>query len=689
MDSGSITEKTIVVDNLPAGIGSKEKQDKLTKALGVFISTTIDVPVSDFTVHLVNDKNNSSAIGAFVTFTKSSDAKKGLSMLNRVAFDKTSIFSTFRWKEMREELPAYESPEFESEKNLGITNPAMEDPMARPMLLLRHGNFHDTELHWIDRLKGKLELYKKPMSDRNDNLGLMTEWNRKDDKHTGLVVGGANVSKPLPVWSPLGTMLISQHPAGIRFWSAAAPFHLLYEIPLAHIRAFQVSPLETFVAIKRDKDLSIWNVKECKLLRIHGGFDIDAGWPIAKFSADEQHVVMRYGTQVRLYKTATMELVPGSYNVRPYTVDIPNLQDVDWSPSNPKQLAFVCSGDQHSGWRVTIDELVIRDNVASFTNVIRRNFMKVAKVQLLWHPEGTGLAAKITKTDNITEYCLFRIQRNSISGDIFKIEPEFQPARFAWQNGGKYFAITLISSVVTGLGAAKMEVRFYSVDGKGLSLVGKFATIATSIHWAPKGNRCVAANYEKSILEFYSINAAGFAVQQERVEFPLISDSQWDPSGRFFAVWTSYHKSNDNNKYRIYDMNGVKVVEAKTEKLSHISWRPLLPTLLDNATVEQVQKNLKEIAKKYEEDDKKKEADLAEAERLRREKAEHDYVTRMKAIAAFHQQKGYMETRAELRASAPSLVKLNKVLAAMPEGERTVTETCTESRIKERREVRE
>jgi len=557
--------------------------------------------------------------------------------------------------------------------------------MARPMLMMRHGNFHDTELHWIDRIKGKLELYKKPMSERNDNLGLMTELNRKDDKQAL-----ANLAKPLPVWSPLGTMLISQHPQGLRMWNAQAPFNLLYEIPLPQIRAFQLSPLETYIAVKRDKDLSIWNVKTCKLLRIHGGFDVEAGWPLAKFSADEEYVAMRYGTQVRLYKTETMELVPGSYNVRPYTLDIPNLQDIDWSPTNPKQMAFVCSGDQHTGWRVTIDELAVKDGVASFTSVIRRNFMKVAKVQLLWHPEGTGLAAKITKTDNVTEYCLFRIQRNSISGDIFKIEADFQPARFAWQNGGKYFAITLVSSAVTGLGSPKMELRFYSVDAKGLSLVGKFPTTATSIHWAPKGTRCVAANYEKSVLEFYSISASGHAMQQEKTEFPMISDSQWDPSGRFYAVWTSYHKNGaESNKYRIYDMNGQKMLEGKTEKLSHISWRPLLPTLLDAKTVEEVQRTIKDIATKYEDDDKKKEADLAEAERVRREKAERDYISRMNAIAAHHQQKNYGATRAQLRASAPSMVRLNKALAALPEAERTVTETCTESRIKERREVRE
>ena len=105
--------------------------------------------------------------------------------------------------------------------------------------------------------------------------------------------------------------------------------------------------------------------------------------------------------------------------------------------------------------------------------------------------------------------------------------------------------------------------------------------------------------------------------------------------------------------------------------------------------MDQVQKNLEVIAKKYEEDDKKKEADLAEAERVRREKAEHDYVARMNQIVEFHRKKNFMEIRAELRASAPSMIRLNKTLAALPESERTVTETCSESRIKDRREVRE
>ena len=102
-------------------------------------------------------------------------------------------------------------------------------------------------------------------------------------------------------------------------------------------------------------------------------------------------------------------------------------------------------------------------------------------------------------------------------------------------------------------------------------MVGKFPTIATSIHWAPKGTRCVAANYEKSILEFYSINASGRAVQQERVEFPSLvtrsgtrrADSS--PSGRPTTRATT------TTSTRIYDMNGVKVVEAKAEKLSHMS----------------------------------------------------------------------------------------------------------------------
>ncbi|CUG87197.1 eukaryotic translation initiation factor eIF2A, putative [Bodo saltans] len=694
----------IVIDGLPTNIAPARHE-----VFRKFFTTTVAKKLGheNFVVHLTIDDDASSATsgfvnGAFLTFVKPSDAEFALSAMNRFPLTKSEMLSTYRWSALataKEPVTEYVAPELAAETAADLANAMMQDPAARPMFLTKSGQHLDIELSWYDNAKQKVDLHKKPTADRNDSLGQMCEMDRRMGRMAlpGLIYGTNTTPKPLPIWTPLGSMMVTQHLTGLKFWGGE-DFKCLFEIVEENVTAFLISPLENFLIVRSDREVAVWNLKQSRKLKVIAGFNPDQ-WPLGKFNADDSLVAFNKSGDLLVYDTKNdMSLVQASIDTRhSYTYRLENLVDFEWSPFHASHIALIFSGDQHVGWSVSIEDIATDDErIASMNNAIRRNFLGAGQVNVLWHPEGTGLAAKITKFDkggevSAVEYCLFRIFAKSITADHFKIENMYSAERFAWQPGGKYFAVLLLdkasinAKTVTG---PKMTVRFYSVDGKGLKTLGSFPTSANSLHWAPKGTRLVAANYEKSLFEFYGINDAGVAQQFEKCEHPAVGDTQWDPSGRFFASWNTCLRTPEGCRYRIFDMNGHRILEKRAEKFSHFAWRPLAKPVLDADEVNEVKKKLKSIIEEYEAADQAVEDAAAKVIRDKQEKAEREYKTRMDAIHRHHAEKKYAETREQLRAKAPMTIRQRKFLASIPEEQRMTTEIVTESRVKARDEVK-
>lgn len=738
-------QNVVVLDGLPGGL-VPAKHEMFRKHLTKLIAAKLGH--ENYVLNLALEEATGVVVGAFLLFTKSDEAERALSLLNRMAITKTDIVSTYRWstvEAVREPLDDYEPPEREDEVATEVSNAMMEDPLARPMLMMKYGTSFDAELYWWDSKNSKLDLFKKPNASRSDNMAYLTELDRSMKRpHPGLLHGLHTAPQPLPTWTPYGTMLVAQHSNGLTF-HGGPNFAPLFTVEEEKIRAFQVSPMETYLIVKTDKEVSVWDLKKSKKLKILAGFDPDA-WPVAKFNANDELVAFAKDGDWKVYRSQDMSLIRGTNGETTCTMRNPALKDFEWSPKHPHQVAFVFGGSQHEGWKVEIVavELTETDDAAgsytrltSLDSFVRRNFMdmesRVPKrqqeaeeealllkweqeckealekkkdpppkpkplssgVSLLWHPEGTCLCAKVTRVSEdqeVISYCLFRSQGKTYSADHFEIEKTFQCGRFAWQPAGKYFAIILIDKKARStLGDYKCTLRFYAIDNKGVKAVGSHTTSATTLHWAPKGTRLVAANYTKSLLEFYSINDSGVSVFLEKSDHPMVNATQWDPTGRYFASWTSVTKTAEGGRYRIYDMNGRMMFEGKNdkaEKFSHLAWRPLAKPVLGDEVVREVRQNLKEIIASYEAAEEAQKREQEKKETDRRERHEREWCERMEAIRKFATEKGWDEERDRLRKSAPWYIKHQAVLREAEEEKRMVTEESAETFIKSREECK-
>lgn len=677
----------ILLDGLPGNI-VPTAQEKFRAFLTNFIDKKLGH--KNFAVHFCTDEATGLVNGAILSFTNPGESERALALLNKVAITKSDMLFTYRWRDLEDaksEIVAYEAPQPpKDDSSTELSNAMMEDTLARPMFLLKNGDKFDAELFWFDNFKGEIELFKKPTTVRDDNLGQMTDMDRRAKKaQPGIISSGIATAKPCPIWSPLGSMLVSQHHTGLKFWGGPN-FELLFEVEESNIAAFLISPMENYLIMKTDRELTVWDLKQSKKLRTIGGIDLQM-WPIAKFNADDTLLAVCKDGKLSVYDAQNdMKLVQGhAAEKHNYTVELDNLEDFDWSPKEPAHMSLIFSGTSHAGWKIHVEEVSVTDNVLSLKNQIRRNFLSAVKVATLWHPEGSGIAAKITKmekNEEVTEYCLFRLSRFIWTADIFKIESKYVPSRFAWQPAGKYFAITLVdkTSDPTAITGLKQVIRFYAFDS-GVKLVGNFPTIATSLHWSPKGARLVAASYEKSLFEFYGINESGVAVFFERQEHTQVSDTQWDPSGRFFASWNSVLRCPEGNRYKIYDLNGRRLMDKGAKNLSHFGWRPLAKQVLTDSEVAEVKANLKQIVNRYLNDEKRLEDEKKAKEVEQRKKIEDAFIARMNAIAEHHRKHKYTEEREALRASAPNAKRQLQKLAAVAETDRIVVEDRTTVRI--------
>lgn len=712
------TSKYIIIDGLPPNV-TLEKCDLFKKQLAKKMLEKLGH--ERFFLHLITDLSAGLAIGAFVKFFSSVDAEKALALLNKFKFTRLDMLTTYRWEELEEcatPLGPYEPPEF-GDTNLGedVHNTMMDDVLARPQLILKSGLQYDVEWSTFDNVLGKFDAIAvapaassssaaAAASDKKP-LAHLAEYDRKSKKLLpGIVTGTTNNPKPFPIWSPYGTLLISQHATGLKFWGGKN-LDPLFEVSEPDIKSFQISPLETYMVVRKSKDITVWNIKESRQLKTITGMDTDsavilkynaddtlvAAWVPVKDVVDAQNKVIGStpGTMT-IYHAATMKHIRGTTEaVRSYTFELPDLLDFEWNPNRPQQMSMVHRGDAQIGWKVTVDRIVIeegeteKDRLAVLLTDFRRNVVAVSEIRLLWHPFGGLLAAKTVKEvqgTSLVEYILFRVFEASCAADHFKLETNIQPMRFNWCPTGQSFAVTVADTSVKVMGAYKVALRIYTIEKVGLKLRGSFPTSGDTILWASKGSRLVSINFDKSTLEFYLLNDANkVATLLEKAEHPAITDAQWDPSGRFLCTWTSsLRHPGDSRLLRVFDMNGRKLQEARLDRLSHLAWRPVAKGVLSESRLQKIRLALPHISAQYKAEDDRREQLKAKAELDVRTALEAKYIKTMNEIAADAAKRQLKEQREALRDMAASRKRQQTQLAKLPEEQRTIVEVVIEEK---------
>ncbi|MDP2061049.1 MAG: hypothetical protein Q8J97_15000, partial [Flavobacteriaceae bacterium] len=158
-------------------------------------------------------------------------------------------------------------------------------------------------------------------------------------------------------------------------------------------------------------------------------------------------------------------------------------------------------------------------------------------------------------------------------------------------------------------------------------------------------------------------------------EHPYITNLEWDPTGRCFCTYTTALKTEHDNRYQIYDVNCQQKADVKIERLSHVAWRPLPPSLLSEEEIAKIRRELPARSAKYAEAAEQLEREKQAVEDKKRRDLEERFKKIMNAIHADHVKHQYKEQREAARANAPSMRRINEALAKIADQTTTVTVT--------------
>lgn len=694
----------IVVHGLPQNV-TPGKKDIFQKHMEKKVSELLGH--SQFTIHLLVNPETTLVYGAFLSFATESQAESALAKLNMYHMTKSDVFTTYRFSAF-ENLKKNEEVEYvppsvaDDSVEEDLVHNMAEDDNARPQFLIKGGFSVDCEWYWFDWEKQEPVLYRRPTIKKEDPLKAWSELDRKEKSlRPGIISSLQARVRPLPVWSTYGTMIVSQHQSGLRVWGGRS-MHMLYEIPGEDINAFMVSPSEKYIVVKTTTNLSVMNFRTAKKIRTLGNLDLHSVdlWPITRFSADDSLCAVCKINQdpsdgkkllpgkLYIYESETMRVLRGSDKVpAAHTFSIDGLYKAEWNPGVGTQIAHVSSLSANQGWKVVVSNIVVdEDMIASEEILVQRNFLLAKNVDMLWHPGGTHLAVKV-QLKNTIEFFLFQMDRKNIPVSRLEIKAGYIPQRFTWQATGEYVAILLSSTVTKALGETGL-LQIYSFKNNKLKLLKELSTPATLIFWAPQGSRLVAATFEKSVFQFVTVYENDSVVENNRLSNVPASDLQWDPTGRFCAVWLSCAPNpmsdtapRADGQYRIFDANGKQLYQKEMTRFSHFSWRPLPPTLLSPPEMTSVKLRLKEIVKDYE----KETAENAEKERQRvarkNKEMEDAYVRRMNDLARKMNDQMLTKKREELQNQSIWKRYWASRLKALPEDKAFVSEEVTEERI--------
>lgn len=698
----------IVINGLPQNV-VPAKKDLFQRHMEKKISELLGH--SQFTLHLLTNPETTCVYGAFLTCATESHAEAALAKLNMFRLTKSDVFTTYRFSafdSLKEEEQEYVAPSFAEETvEEDLVHNMAEDENARPQFLTKGGMSMDCEWYWFDWEKNEPVLYRRPnLIKKDDPLKLWSELDRREKSlRPGIISSLQARVRPLPTWSTYGTMIVSQHPTGLRVWGGKN-MHMMYEIPGDNINAFLVSPSEKYIVVKTANDLSVLNFRTAKKIRTLGNLDLnDVGlWPITRFSADDSLCAVckiNYDPKDRrkllpgnlyIYESQSMRVLRGESKnqgqvAAAHTFSIDGLYKAEWNPAVGTQIAYVSSLGATQGWQVVISNVLVdEDNIASEEVLATRNFLKAENVDMLWHPGGTHLAVKVTLKNTI-EFSLFEMGRKGIPVSRLEIKAGYTPQRFAWQATGEYVAVLLNSSVTKSLGETGI-LQIFSFRNNKLKLLNEIPTSASLIFWSPKGKRLVAATFDKSVYHFISVQDDDTVVERAKVTNVPATDVQWDPTGRFCAIWLSCAPNPDSDmapradgQYRIFDAHGKQLYQKDMTKFSHFAWRPLPPSLLTSEEINSVKSNLKDIVKDYE----RETAENAERERdklnRRNRELEEAYIRKMNDLARKMRDQRLAEKREALQQQSIWRRYWERRMKALPADKAVVQEEVTDERV--------
>jgi len=413
-------------------------------------------------------------------------------------------------------------------------------------------------------------------------------------------------------WSPKGSYLATLHEMGIALWGREK-FQQVQRFLHRGVQFIDFSPCEKYLATYAPK------------MDVHGEepkfflFDVRTGikkrqfvaesrhlcWPMFKWGFHDEYFSRLSTDTISVYETTTFGLLDKK------SIKIPGVKDYHWSPSD-NIIAYWVPENNEVPAKVSLMQLPSKEEVRS------KNLFNVADCKIHWQKSGDFLCVcvaryqKAKRDKNDVKYTgiyysleIFHMRERGVPVDSLEIKETI--SCFEWEPTDNKFA------VISGE-TPHISVTFYQVlKGQAPEPLKRLEKRqVNSIFWSPRGQFVVLAGLKQmsGALEFIDTQNLQMTTQ---VEHFMMTDVDWDPTGRYVVTSVSYWERKVDNAYWMWSFQGKCLRKQPMDELCMFTFRPRPPSPLTNADMREIKKKMKKLNSRFELEDQMRSSRASEA----------------------------------------------------------------------------
>jgi translation initiation factor 3 subunit B len=549
------------------------KAELLTKVLAKLVTKTIcPIEPQDIDMPVIGENSNGVA---FLRFPTEDMAKAAAKACDNLKLDKAHTIKAFYFDTFEQIVATqdhYTPIKFLPQAELKNW---LLDAQGRDQFIIRYGQ--KTEVMWNDPLGTSPELiYAGPEE---------TLWTEQNVK-----------------WTSEGTYLATLHPDGVLLWGGPN-FEEFRRFNHKSVTDLSFSPCERFLVTYNAGSVPevfrIWEVLTGVELRSF----FAARESISSFtwSFSGAYLSRRGADMISVFKTEDMSMIEDSEG-RKTSLKIQGLSSIKWSPSNNKLAYFFNLGQTSQ-----IHVVQIPNRIPSCS----KSTLNAVQCEFYWSPNSellAGVVAVIGKK-SVKNSRIELILAKRDNGPALSIESDQIIQSFAWESESEKFGLIKAPKKDQRKQLEICSVNIKKFEVKTISLL---ETKCTELQWAPQGEHLVLYNTVRKsstyqgMIQFYSMTDDTAILIEER-SHPNLSEVSWDPSGRYLVSTTVQQSKmvTVGCGYIIWNCQGQQVFTRSEPHFFQFDWRPRPKQILGESTEGQITSQLKQMAIRYEHDDKR------------------------------------------------------------------------------------
>jgi len=397
-------------------------------------------------------------------------------------------------------------------------------------------------------------------------------------------------------WSPKGSYLTTFHAKGIALWGREK-FEQCQKFVHPGVQFIDFAPNEKYVVTfsptadnhgDEPKAIIIFEVRTGIKKRAFHSEQRNMMWPILKWSHDDKYFARSGKDQLSVYDTTSFGLVDKR------SIKVDGIKEFSWSPTD-NTVAYWIAENNEVPAKVALMSLPNKEEIRF------KNLFNVAHCKIHWQKSGDYLCVRVARytkakrDKNEVKYTgiyysleIFHMRERGIPVDSIEIKENI--ISFDWEPTGTMFG------VISGE-YPHINVTFYQV-AKGVAPVEmkRYEKCPfNSMFWSPRGQFVVLAGLKELNGTIQFIDTQNFTVMHNSEHF-MVTDVEWDPTGRYVATIVSWWGHKVDNAYWLWSFQGKCLRKTALDELCQFLWRPRPPTPITAADLREIKKKSKKYA---------------------------------------------------------------------------------------------